>query len=286
MNRYLIFVLFSLLIINVEKSFSQIMLITDHPNGVCEGDVGKYNVSKPFNTIIDEYRWFVNDIEQNIEDSLYLSTSLNNNDELFAIVRARIDDTIFVIDTTNKITIQKYPKPSVDIGEDVNVAFADNVYLLPIISGGTQPYFYNWMYENNTVFSLEKDTYIKAENTIVVKFKVIDFNQCEAVDEKKINVENFDDLFIPNAFCPSGLNGSENTRFYAQGHGIETINLYVYNKNGTLIFENNSFNDASKGWDGTYNGQVLNSDAYTYLAIVKYSSKKEEVKKGTVYLLR
>lgn len=268
------------------ESKSQITLITDYPNGVCDGDTAKYYFSKPSNCIIDEYSWYVNNIEQSYSDSIYLSINLNNNDEIYAILRARIDDTVAIIDTTSRIIIKKYPKPTVDIGEDVKVNYADKVYLSPTISGGTAPYVYNWMYENNYIFSLEKETYIQAETTITIKFKVIDFNQCNAYDTKYIEVEDFDDLFIPNAFCPSGLNGVENSIFYARGHNIETIKLSVYNRNGNLIFENSSYNNISEGWDGTYKGEPLNSDTFTYVAIVKYKSNKEEVKKGVIYLFR
>lgn len=279
-----LFILF-LLIISFESK-SQITFITNYPNGVCDGDTAKYYFSKPSNCIIDEYLWYVNNIEQSYTDSIYLSINLNNNDEIYAILRARIDDTTAIIDTISRIIIKKYPKPTVNIGEDVKVKYADKVYLSPTISGGTVPYIYNWMYENNYIFSLEKETYIQAETTITVIFKVIDFNQCYAMDAKYIEVEDFDDLFIPNAFCPSGLNGAENTIFYARGHGIETIKLSVYNRNGNLVFENNSYNNITEGWDGTYNGEPLISDTFTYIAVVKYKSNKEVVKKGVIYLLR
>ena len=43
-------------------------------------------------------------------------------------------------------------------------------------------------------------------------------------------------------------------------------------------------NDYDKGWDGTRNGQHLNTTVYVYYAIVKFKDGKKKVFKGDVLL--
>ena len=69
-------------------------------------------------------------------------------------------------------------------------------------------------------------------------------------------------LFTPSAFTPNG--DGKNDVFYPVGVGINRDNyeFFVFNRWGELIFE--SYNPAI-GWDGTYNGELVNIDAYVYL---------------------
>jgi gliding motility-associated-like protein len=76
---------------------------------------------------------------------------------------------------------------------------------------------------------------------------------------------NNDNVFVPNTFSPNG-DGS-NDVFYVRGKGLNRVKmLRVFNRWGQVVFERTNFavNDASAGWDGTYNGAKQVPDVYIY----------------------
>lgn len=67
-------------------------------------------------------------------------------------------------------------------------------------------------------------------------------------------------VIVPNAFSPNddGLNDV----LYVRGSTLKFIyNFKVYSRSGELVFETTDINE---GWDGTHNGQELNTGVYVY----------------------
>jgi gliding motility-associated-like protein len=67
-------------------------------------------------------------------------------------------------------------------------------------------------------------------------------------------------VIVPNAFSPNddGLNDV----LYVRGSSLAFIyNFKIYSRSGELVFETT---DLNQGWDGTHNGQQLNTGVYVY----------------------
>ncbi|MDB5206583.1 MAG: hypothetical protein JWR72_1658 [Flavisolibacter sp.] len=100
------------------------------------------------------------------------------------------------------------------------------------------------------------------------KYKVdfVDRNGCRNTGEVQIIVFcNNDNVFVPNTFSPNG-DGS-NDVFYVRGKGLNRVkSLRIFNRWGQLVFDRMNFavNDASAGWNGTYNGAKPVADVYVY----------------------
>jgi len=96
-----------------------------------------------------------------------------------------------------------------------------------------------------------------------------------------ICVEQFSTTYVPNAFAPDGRNQifkpliifSENI----------TYSLRIFNRWGEKIFESN---DPDIGWDGKYKGRGLPEGSYVYLIRIIQPDGREEIKKGSLVLLR
>lgn len=88
-------------------------------------------------------------------------------------------------------------------------------------------------------------------------------------------------VFIPNAFVPSGLN----TIFKPVNVYVNTedYDFLIFNRWGEVIFETH---DPSQGWDGTYKGHKADGGVYVYW--LKYMTSRGEYieRKGSVTLLR
>jgi gliding motility-associated-like protein len=89
------------------------------------------------------------------------------------------------------------------------------------------------------------------------------------------------DIYIPNAFTPN--NDGKNDIFLVYGNSIATVEMYIFNQWGQMIFQSN---DLSKGWDGTFSGKLQPVGVYVY--IVKATLRDGTVinKKGSLNLIR
>ena len=112
---------------------------------------------------------------------------------------------------------------------------------------------------------------------------------------KKIKIEAWGKLFVPNALYPeSGDYGS--SLFLPKGKSLIEYNLQVFDKFGNLLWENDEINieDGSPktGWDGTSEGVVLSQGTYVWKIAARFINGpwngigSENKKSGTVYLIR
>jgi len=91
-------------------------------------------------------------------------------------------------------------------------------------------------------------------------------------------------VFFPNAFTPA--NGGGNNYFRPIVYGqLESFHLIVFNRWGQKVFESR---DPFKGWDGRINGQLQDTQSFTWTATYQFSgtNEKKEIDKGTVVLIR
>ena len=86
-------------------------------------------------------------------------------------------------------------------------------------------------------------------------------------------------VFAPNAFTP---NLDANNRFTLVTHGVIDGELFIYNREGLLVFQTTDF--GGQGWDGDNNPQGNYVWRFNYHAIDFPNSLKTDI--GTVLLLR
>lgn len=111
---------------------------------------------------------------------------------------------------------------------------------------------------------------------------------CTAYDTLNVKVIDPDTLdcnliFIPNAFTPASSPGRNDLFTIGNPYAVDDfISFEVFDRWGGRVFAAAS---AFDGWDGTFQGQPLNSGLFLYR--LRYRCKGEErVKSGTVTLLR
>ncbi len=73
-------------------------------------------------------------------------------------------------------------------------------------------------------------------------------------------------FFAPNAFTPDGDEFNQVWKAEIQGIDVYDFDLFIFNRWGEVIWENH---DPSVGWDGTYNGKIVQTGMYTWRARVK-----------------
>ena len=89
-------------------------------------------------------------------------------------------------------------------------------------------------------------------------------------------------VFAPNAFTPDE---STNNEFFLQLDGVVDYELFIYNREGILLFHSS---DPLQHWDGTYKGSTCPQGSYVW--ILRYTSEEKPrqplTAKGSVLLIR
>ena len=120
------------------------------------------------------------------------------------------------------------------------------------------------------------------------------FNQFGCADQSiltnEVRVQRGGQILLPNAFSPSssGLAGGapgdgKNDTFLPVMRGVVDFEMLVYNRWGELLFETK---DASRGWDGTFNGKGCQQDVYMYKLSARFENGELIVRVGDINLIR
>ncbi|MBK6890339.1 MAG: gliding motility-associated C-terminal domain-containing protein [Sphingobacteriales bacterium] len=107
---------------------------------------------------------------------------------------------------------------------------------------------------------------------------------CSATDEVTVKVIKENKVIAPNAFTPNS--DGKNDVFNLVGSNITSYSLAVYDRWGTLLFENPNATPTSGGWDGTKNGKLMDVGTYVYSAKVTFGDGKTKEIKGNIALIR
>lgn len=110
-------------------------------------------------------------------------------------------------------------------------------------------------------------------------------NGCTDTTCQMITIEDQLLFYVPNTFTPNA--DGVNDEFLPSALGIDTdgYRLLVFNRWGQLIFETSDINN---GWDGTFNGEHCQQDAYVWKIELQNTAEFNLIRKytGHVNLLR
>lgn len=141
---------------------------------------------------------------------------------------------------------------------------------------------WNWDFGDGTSSTDENPKHtFTTKGVFTVTLTTIDTIGCISIYQRVIDVRNDYLIMIPNAFTPDG---SKNLYFKPQFRGIASMEFYVFNTWGELIFEANSLE--TLGWDGTLEGKETPNGNYVYKAIFKTRSGEKVEKAGVFILIR
>jgi gliding motility-associated-like protein len=156
------------------------------------------------------------------------------------------------------------PEPFIiDLGEDVKIDLGDSLQFrfdqnYAITQLEWSPQLCEVDCTNPTFYPIQNDVYTLTATS--------EFG-CTASDSIKVIVVPVRKVYIPNTFSPFGL--PQNRQFTVFGHipNVQRVlSLRIFDRWGNLLFEQFDVapNDATAGWDGTVDGQLVNGNAYIY----------------------
>ena len=155
-------------------------------------------------------------------------------------------------DDTAWVMVELYPMPTVYAGEDVTVAFGQQVQLHATGNGSLE-----WTPDSTLSCSTCPSPVAFPEHSTLYTVWLTDTNGCRAADAVFVAIEGT--LYVPNTFTPDG--DGVNDMFFALGTEIKDFKMYVFNRWGEKIYEAANINNP---WDGTYGGVQSQIDTYVW----------------------
>ncbi|MEI9957506.1 MAG: PKD domain-containing protein [Ferruginibacter sp.] len=187
-------------------------------------------------------------------------------------------------DTVDRIVLVN-PLPIIDAGSDKTIGVGSSIVIAPT---GSPVVDYLWSPATQLNCTNCYTTIAAPKNTTTYTIKVTDANGCISKDDITIIVVcNDKNIFIPNTFSPN--NDGVNDWFYPRGTGLFAIqSMRIFNRWGEMVFQKaNLFpNDPTAGWNGRYNGSVLNADVYTYIIDIVCENSQILTYKGNITLIQ
>jgi len=118
-------------------------------------------------------------------------------------------------------------------------------------------------------------------------YRIIAYKELIPFEDQVVSVSNEDcspvrsKIFYPNAFTPNKDN--LNDFYVTPSEYIKDYHIQIYNRWGEMVFE--SF-DLTKNWDGTYQGEDAQQDAYAVIVTTIGVDGIRRIHKGTITVLR
>jgi gliding motility-associated-like protein len=180
------------------------------------------------------------------------------------------------------INIHTYPHVFLETIDDQLIRYGSKVELWANNTGVSDMNFYAWeppAYLNNPNVS---NPVALGQETVL--YTVYGWNNWGCRDTADVNVvvDPTMDEFVPSVFSPN--NDGKNDVFRILNMRYQKlVEFKVFNRWGKLLYDNT---DATKGWDGTFNGVPQDPGVYNYIIRVNVPSAEQKVYKGTVTLVR
>ena len=147
-------------------------------------------------------------------------------------------------------------------------------------------WYIDWMQQEETSWHLHHEA-VPDEDTLTLALRVYN-GQCGDTAIRPIPIQRVA-LYAPNAFTPLRDN---NQRFVILGYGITEAELYIYNREGLLVYSTQDTYPDGKleiGWDGRRNDGTLSLQGnyvwkLIYRTVDTHHKKQSEV--GNVLLIK
>ena len=188
-------------------------------------------------------------------------------------------------------TISFYPLPTASriVASDNKVMEGATLNLTAAASGGTGTYLYSWIPNSTVNYTIigDENALFNAlkEGTVNIKYQVKDANNCLTQSANfEITIAPSLIIFeIPNAFTPNG-DGMNDELKVISNVGVRSLSSFkIFSRSGNLVFESRNL---SSGWDGRFNGNLLQADIYYWTAVYVDRNNVVNSKNGTVLLLK
>jgi gliding motility-associated-like protein len=194
-------------------------------------------------------------------------------------------------DTT--VSLLQYPQVNVQIGRDTTLRLGDSLLIVVRVGMDANNRVSNILWSNNVDSACRRratcdSVWVKPVRLTTYQVEVTDARGCKTTARMRVGIDRERPVYFANIFSPN--NDSSNDIFMVQASkGVKKVKLFqIFDRWGTRLFSQSDFfpDDPSHGWDGTFNGKVVNPGTYIYMAEIEYLDGETEIKQGDVTVVR
>jgi len=180
------------------------------------------------------------------------------------------------------------PPVIVDAGPDITVDLGETVNLNAIAGPTGTIAGFDW--NSDTTLSCNNCSDPTAFPLGSTEYVVNAFNDdgCSAEDRVRIIVRDNRPIYIPNAISPNNDGINDLFHIFGNNAALEITTLRIFNRWGAMVYEENNLplGENSRGWDGTFKGEILNPDVFVFYAVIRFIDNKEILYEGDITIIR
>lgn len=245
--------------------------IANQMPSICERNNGSFSLEIESNNDTYTIDW------GNITDH----TNLNANNLSPGIYPIYVEEE-GCFDTLN-VEITEIPKPIACIENEMEDGILINQPIL-LLNCSSFASHYQWTFGDGISELNEHPSHFYTSSGMY-QVKLFAFNDYDCIDSATttILVNDVSLVYIPNSFTPN--NDGVNDIFIpvCSYIGENGYSFKIFNRWGELIFYST---DSQMGWDGTYKGQPVPSQSYSYILIYENGFGQKFRKLGAIQLIR
>jgi gliding motility-associated-like protein len=194
-------------------------------------------------------------------------------------------------DTT--VALVQYPQVNVKMGNDTMLRLGDSLLIVVQVGMDANNKVSKILWSNNIDSACSRraicdSIVVKPIRQTTYQVEVTDARGCKTSARMHVGVDREHPVYFANIFSPN--NDSRNDLFVIQaGKGVKKIKTFqIFDRWGNRLFIQNNFfpDDPAHGWDGSFNGRVVNPGVYLYMAEIEYLDGETEIKQGDVTVVR
>jgi gliding motility-associated-like protein len=245
-------------IVKLIKSYPPVIVDFNFSNVCIENPVQFLdNSSTPFAKII-KHDWQLGDMQTSVIKN---PIHLYKNPGLYNVKYQITTDYNCIYDTIKNVEI--YPKPSaiLQVNPEINTIINPEIEITDL-SVGADSLWYNL--GDGTFSNLRNLIHLYPDSGYyVIKQYARNNYGCNDSTSKKIQIKYLFVFNTPTAFSPN--DDGVNDVYQPDGIGTKQYEMRIFNRWGQLIYVTTE----SKGWDGTYQGQMVQEGVYSAVFKVK-----------------
>jgi gliding motility-associated-like protein len=194
-------------------------------------------------------------------------------------------------DTT--VSLVQYPQVNVQLGRDTTLKLGDSLWIGVQVGLDASNRVANIAWSNNVDSACRRQAvcdsvWVRPIRSSTYQVEVTDARGCKTTARMRVGIDRERPVYFANVFSPN--NDGKNDFFMVQAsEGVKKVKSFqIFDRWGNRMFSQNNFlpDDPAHGWDGMFNGKVVNPGTYIYMAEVEYFDGETEVKQGDVTVMR
>ncbi len=173
----------------------------------------------------------------------------------------------------SELKISNPNKDNLEVGKDVYLQLGDSVKINPTYDFTIDTFFWNPIKTLNFLCDTCMSAYARPLETTTYLLTVRDATGCLVTDRITVFIDKNHHIFIPNIFSPDGDGSNDFFTIFANNKDVKNVKIMrVFDRWGSMLFETKNINPnvETSGWDGTFNGQKLNSAVFVYYFEVEF----------------